>query len=190
MPRLRKNEYPRVPPTQLTEVRWRIPGLGILRVEPGISGLLKQVDQEWLDLHEEDDDESASWQFHELVLKHKWEERFVVMEEDKGPMAVWLDHDRLVHQDAYRLNFFKVRPDMQGKGLGRFTLGLIGIHAREKNAERIVFQSLPTSKSFYMAVGATDTDWQGHEGSLTNLQIGAAALKKLEGVVNGYRIQG
>jgi hypothetical protein len=40
-----------------------------------------------------------------------------------------------------------------------------------------------------MKVGATGTDWRGHEGSLINLQIGAEALKKLEGIANGYRIE-
>ncbi|HEX8705142.1 MAG TPA: hypothetical protein VF815_40295, partial [Myxococcaceae bacterium] len=85
-------------------------------MEPGLSHFLLQVDQEWLGLDPPEDD-SGFWKFHELGLKREREERFVVMEEDRGPMAAWLDHNQLVNGDAYRLDFFKVRPHMQRMGL-------------------------------------------------------------------------
>jgi GNAT superfamily N-acetyltransferase len=190
MPRLRKNEYARVPETQLTTLQWHIPDMGTLRVVPGHSHALMQVDQEFLD-SEPPDDDSAFWKFHELGLKREREERFVVMEDDRGAIAAWLDHHQLVNGDAYRLDFFKVRPHLQRKGLGRFVLGLIGMRAMEKKAERIVFQPLPRSRDFYLKVGATTaTDWRGGDGSLPNFQIGAGAIQELKGVADGYRIKG
>lgn len=185
----RPPKYPIVPETQLTQMRWRIEGLGTFRLERGTPLLLKQVDAEWLGLKHEDDDLSEEWRFYELGEKRQ--ERFVVMEEDGRPRAAWLDHDRLVCGDGYRLDFFKVRPDLHGRGLGRFVFGLIGLRARERGARRIVFQPLPKSEAFYRSekIGATTcTDWKGSEG-LPNLQVDAAALNKLEGVLDEYRIK-
>ncbi|HLL00871.1 MAG TPA: GNAT family N-acetyltransferase [Myxococcaceae bacterium] len=169
-------------------MRWRIEGRGDFRVERGTPQLLRQVDAEWLGLKHDDDDPSVSWAFHELGRKRN--ERFVVLDEDGRTVAAWLDHDQLVNVNAYRLDFFKVRPDMQGRGLGLFVFGLIWRRAQERGAERIVFQAVPRSEKFYRAkVGATEcTDWKGH-GALPNLQVEAEALRKLEGILDGYRIE-
>lgn len=183
----RPPKYPTVPESQLTQACWYIKGMGTFQVARGTPQLLRRVDAEWLGLEHEEDDLSESWLFHELGQER--EERFVVLREHDMPVAAWLDHDRLVSGNAYRLDYFKVRPDMHGKGLGRFVFGLIGLRARERRAERIVFQPLRKSEAFYREkIGATPcVDWKGGE-PLPNFQVDADALKKLEETLDGYRI--
>jgi len=185
----RPHDYPTVPETRLTQVRWRIEGQGTFRVARGTPQLLRQVDAEWLGLKHADDDWSESWLFHELG--QECPERFVVLDEGDRTVAAWLDHDRLVSGNAYRLDRFKIRPDMQRRGLGRFVFGLIGLRAQELRAERVVFQPMAKSEAFYREkIGATDcSDWKGGE-RLPNLQANAEALKKLEGILDGYRVEG
>lgn len=188
----RPTKYPTVPDTPLTRVRWRIDGLGTFRLEKGTSQLLREVDAQWLGLSPEDD-LSANWKFHELGQRTERVERFVVLDEDQRLMAAWLDHKRpidLINGSAYRLDYFKVRPDVQRQGLGQFVFGLIGLRAMELGASRIVFQPLPKSEAFYrVKIGATEcADWNGG-AALNNFQVDAEALKRLEGILDGYRIK-
>lgn len=189
----RPTKYPTVPDTPLTRVRWRIDGLGTFRLEKGTSQLLREVDAQWTGLPRQDDDPSADWLFHDLGQWPERVERFVVVDDDLRLMAAWLDHKRpidLINGSAYRLDYFKVRPDVQGRGLGQFVFGLIGLRAMELGASRIVFQPLPKSEAFYRAkIGATEcADWNGG-AALNNFQVDAEALKRLEGILDGYRIK-
>ncbi len=186
----RPPKYPTVPQTPLTQERWRIAEQEIYRVERGTPQLLREVDTAWLGLNHADDEFSALREFHLLGGKEHRAERFVVMDGNDRPVAAWLDHDRLVSKDAYRLDFLKVRPDMQGRGLGKFVFGLVWLRARELNAERIVLQPVPRAESFFRdKIGAIEcSDWKGGEG-LPNLQVGAKALKDLEGILDEYRIK-
>ena len=187
---VRPPPYPTVPATALETQSWHIDERGTFQVVRGTPQILRQVDSEWLGLKNDDSDESTHWNFH--TLGQGCPERFVVQDHDERNVAIWLDHSCLVSRDAYRLDFFKIRPDSQRRGLGQFVFGLIGLRAKEIGASRIVFQSLknPQALSFYKnKLGATDcADWRGREG-LPNLQINQDVLTSLREQLDGYRLK-
>lgn len=135
------------------------------------------------------EDESAHWEF--VLLGQRRPERFVVVDEGETVIAIWLDHDALVSGDAYRLDFFKVRPDLQRHGLGGYLLGLVGIRARELQARRLVFQPASQgSERFFRhpKIGAVSAeDWRGRE-SLPNLQLLEEKLTLLVDRLNARKI--
>lgn len=156
-----------------------------MRLCRGTPQFLKRVDAEWLQLRHDDDDTTVAWKFYDFGSAVT--ERFVLAAVDESPLAAWLDQNgALICKDAYRLDFFKVRPDRVGAGVGLLALGLVAERALELSAHRAVFQApRKNERCFRVRAGATDCpDWKGNE-TLPNLELNLRALERLREHLSG-----
>ena len=186
---MRPQPFAIVPDSGLTQLRWKTGDGLILRVERGVPQLLKQLDQEWLGLAPEQDP-VPEWRFYEFAREPHRKERYVVVDSSGRCMAVWLDHDRSVCGDAYRLDYFKVRPDAFRHGVGVLALGMIAERALEFGAARVVFQPIASSEAFYRGprVGAEQCpDWKGGH-SLPNLQLSPSSIIRLTENLRAFQV--